>query len=242
MMCKLEELYRQSGKNDLRFYICFLDDDPRPEAAVIEALNNGAFNIIVANVFLTISNHTAEGKKRIDLLKCTENYGVRILYSMPLWNSKTLMKAFIDKIFRRIGTTGKDKIAVALIGHGQPDEWDREWPTLTEQETAFREGIIEMLCEEGFRRENLGNAWMEFKEPKPASLMRKFIGNGVEKIFYFASSISADAIPSQCDIPQLVNKIKFPPGIEVINMGAWDAHPMVINAIKERIDLLLHDT
>jgi hypothetical protein len=122
------------------------------------------------------------------------------------------MKAFVDKISTRIGTSPKEKVAVALIGHGQPDEWDREWPTLTEQETLFREGIKEMLAGEGFERKNLGNAWMEFKEPKPASLMKRFTENGVEKIFYFASSISADAIPSQSDIPGLVNKCPFPEG------------------------------
>jgi hypothetical protein len=146
------------------------------------------------------------------------------------------MQAFIDKIYQNLGTTPKDKVAVALIGHGQPVEWDKEWPTLTEQETTFRNSIIEMLCEEGFSRENLGNAWMEFKEPKPYSLMEKFVKNGVSKIFYFASSISADAIHSQSDIPELVHKYPFPEHIEVINLGAWNDHPLVIKAIKERID------
>ncbi len=239
MLASLTDLYLREGRTDLRFYICFLDDDPRPEAAVIKALNNGASMIIVANVFLTISNHTAEGRKRIDMIGCYENYGVEVSYTDPLWDSETLMKAFSDKIHKRIGEIDKSKVAVALIGHGQPDEWDREWPTLTEQETLFRNRIIELLHQEGFRKEFLGNAWLMFKKPEPVSLMKKFIENGAEKILYFASSISADAIPSQSEIPGQVNRYDFPPGTELINMGAWNDHPLVIKAIKEKIDLLL---
>jgi hypothetical protein len=97
------------------------------------------------------------------------------------------------------------------------------------------------LVKEGFSRENLGNAWMEFKDPKPYDLMQNFVKNGVEKVFYFASAISADAIHSQSDIPELVNKYPFPGNIEVINLGAWNAHPLVIKAIRERIDIRLSE-
>ena len=236
MLKKLEEAYRQEGDSSTQFYLCFLDDEPRPDAAVIEALNDGADKIVVATVFLTVSNHTAEGWKLVEKIDCKNKYGVDVRFSEPLWNSKTLMEAFIDKVYKQLGSTPKENVAIALIGHGQPDEWDKEWPTLTEQEISFREGIIELLTAEGFKKENMGIAWMEFKDPKPYDLMENFVNNGVEKIFYFAASISADAIHSQADIPELVHKYPFPRNIEVINLGAWNDHPLVIKAIKERID------
>jgi len=77
---------------------------------------------------------------------------------------------------------------------------------------------------------------MDFKQPKPRELMDKFVKNGVEKILYFASAISADAIHSQADIPALVHEYPFPDNIEVVNLGAWNAHPLVIKAIKEKTD------
>ena len=238
MLGKLEDAYRNEGDSSTRFYIAFLDDYPRPDAAVIQALNEGADRIIVSNVFLTISNHTAEGKKIVEQLGCSK-YGVSVRFTEPLWNSEWLMRAFVEKVYQNIGSTPKEKVAVALVGHGQPAEWDRQWPTLTEQEISFRAGIIDMLVKEGFRSENLGSAWMEFNEPKPYDLMKNFMKNGVEKIFYFAAAISADAIHSQSDIPALVNKYPFPSGMEVVNLGAWNAHPLVIKAIKERIDVCL---
>ncbi len=241
MLASLEQLYRAEGDSTTRFYLCFLDDEPRPDAAVIQALNEGAGRIIVATVFLTISNHTAEGQKLIWEVEAEEKCRVDIVFTDPLWNSDLLRSVFLEKVYAQIGNVPKDKIAIALVGHGQPDEWDVEWATETEQESAFRDEIIELFVKEGFRRENLGSAWMEFKSPKPAELMEDFVKNNVSTIYYFSAAISADAIHSQADVPHLVNEYDFPPGIETVNLGAWNNHPTVIRAIKERTDQHMHD-
>jgi hypothetical protein len=92
------------------------------------------------------------------------------------------------------------------------------------------------FVEDGYSTENLGVAWMEFKEPKPAPMIRELLGHGVEKILFYSASISADAIHSQCDIPDLVYADKVPDDVKLVNMGAWDNNPLTIRAIKERID------
>jgi hypothetical protein len=240
MLASLETLYRFEGDSTTWFYLCFLDDDPRPDAAVIQALNDGADTILVANVFLTISNHTAEGQNLINELEVEHNLGVPIIYTQPLYSSATLKSAFLAKVYANMGDTPKEEVAIALIGHGQPDEWDVEWATETEQEMGFREDLMDMFAEYGFRRENLGSAWMEFKDPKPVDLMEDFVNNGAKKIFYFSAAISADAIHSQSDVPRLVAEYDFPDDVETINLGAWNNHPVVIAAIKERIDETLN--
>jgi sirohydrochlorin ferrochelatase len=236
MLHSLEKTYRLEGDSSTRFYLCFLDDEPRPDAAVIEALNDGADTIVVVNVFLTISNHTAEGQNLIHELEVEEKLGIPVIYTKPLWSSEKLRSVFLEKVYTQMGNTSKEKVAIALVGHGQPDEWDVEWATETEQEMAFREEIIKLFVADGFRPENLGSAWMEFKEPKPASLMETFVENGVTKIFYFSAAISADAMHSQIDVPRLVEEYNFPEGVETMNLGAWNNHPTVIAAIRERID------
>lgn len=69
---------------------------------------------------------------------------------------------------------------------------------------------------------------MEFKEPKPAKKVEEFVNNGVEKVLFFAAAISADAIHSQYEIPDLVNQAKVPEGFPLINVGAWNDDPIVI--------------
>lgn len=236
MLSSLERAYREEGDNTTKFYISFLDDNPRPDAAVIQALNDGASRIIVSEVFLTISNHTAEGEELIKALKVEERFGVPVEFTGPLYDSKTLQGMFVHRANATIGGTDKTKVGVLLVGHGQPDEWDTEWPTETEQEIGFRHDVLRVLEEDGYRKENLSLAWMAFKEPKPAQKVEEFVGRGVEKVLFFSAAISADAIHSQYDIPALVNQARVPEGYPIINLGAWNDDPIVIQAIKEKID------
>jgi hypothetical protein len=76
---------------------------------------------------------------------------------------------------------------------------------------------------------------MEFKEPKPAGKVEEFARNGIERVVYFSAAISADSIHSQYDVPDLVNRAHVPDGLPMINLGAWNDDPLVIQAIKEKI-------
>jgi hypothetical protein len=85
--------FRAEGDTSTKFYLSFLDDESRPDAALVQALNDGASRIVVVEVFVSISNNTA---------------------------------------------------------------------------LRFREQILKRLEADGYRMENIGLAWMEFREPQPA--------------------------------------------------------------------------
>lgn len=241
MVTRLEEAFRAEGDMTTKFYYSFLDDNPRPDAAVIQALNEGASRIVVSEVFLTISNHTAEGEELVEALNVEERFGVPLVFTGPLYDSEALQSMFLQRANAHIGDTAKSEVGILLVGHGQPDEWDVEWPTETEQEVGFREAVLEQLAKDGYRPENLSLAWMDFKEPKPAVKVEEFLGNGVKKVLYFATAISAESIHSQWDIPTLVEKSRVPEGFPLINLGAWNDDPIVIQAIKEKIDALFEE-
>lgn len=238
MLQSLEESYRQEGDETTRFYISFLDDNPRPDAAVIQALNDGASHIIVSEVFLTISNHTAEGEELIEAVN-VEEYGASLDFTGPLYDSEPLQSMFVERAKDNIGETDVSKVGVLLVGHGQPDEWDVEWPTETEQELGFREAVLEKFEQSGYRPEHLSLAWMSFKEPKPAPKVEEFAANGAEKVVFFSAAISADSIHSQYDIPELVYEAEVAEDLPILNLGAWNDDPLVIQAIKEKIDPLM---
>lgn len=236
MIASLEAAYRAEGDTTTKFYLSFLDDNPRPDAAAIQALNEGASKIIVSEVFSTISNHTAEGEDQIKELDIEETFDIPVEYTGPLYDSHTLKTMFVNRANANIGDTDKSKIGILLIGHGQPDEWDVEWATETEQELSFRNDVIDLLVADGYRKENVSLAWMSFKEPKPVEIIPQFMENGIEKLLFFSAAISADAIHSQYDNPELVYEYDFPDDFPVINLGAWNDDPIVIQAIKEKID------
>jgi protoheme ferro-lyase len=240
MFTDLKNSFKEDGDTNTKFYLSFLDDEPRPDAAVIKALNDGASRIIACEVFVSISNHTAEGEELIKGVK-TQEYGVQLDFTQPLWNSSLLHEMFLYRANEILGETQKSKVGILLVGHGQPSEWDALFPTATNHEIIFREQILDKFRMNGYLEENLGLAWMEFRVPKPAQIIEKMVFNGVEKILFYSASISADAIHSMYDVPDLVHKAKIPIDIEVVNMGAWNNHPLVIQALKERIDALFPD-
>lgn len=238
MAVAVERALVADGYSNLRVYPSFLDDDPRPDAALITALNERASSVVVAEVFVSISNHTAEGEELIRGVD-TEKLGVPVVFGGPLWDSTTLHKMFVDKVEQERGDLPRDSVAVLLVGHGQPDEWDREWPTETQHELALRRAIIEALVESGYRRELLDLAWMEFKEPRVPLRCTQLAGSGASKIIYFSAGISAESIHSQYDVPELVARADVGRGVELVNLGAWNNHPLTIKAIVESVEPLL---
>ncbi|MCK6585577.1 MAG: ferrochelatase [Anaerolineales bacterium] len=234
MVKALENEIRKGGDTKTRFYISFLDDNPRPDAAFIHALNEGASRIVVAEIFVSDSNHTLEGKHLIEEVGA-HDLGVPVIYTGPMYDSEIMHSMFVERVHAHMNGTDKSKVGVLLVGHGQPDEWDREFATETEHELLFRNKILDRFEEAGFARENLSLAWMEFKEPKPAPKIEEFTANGVEKIFYFSAAISADALHSQWDVPHLISKARNPRNIPIINLGAWNDDPIAIQAIKEKV-------
>ena len=238
MLADLEKAMQQAGHQNLKFYLAFLDDDPGAEAATIQALNDGASTIVVAEVFVSISNHTAEGEEQIKSVR-PEDYGVEVRFTGPLWDSATMHRMFLEKANAAIGDTDKSRVGVVLVGHGQPVEWDTEFPTETEHELKFRQAVLALLVADGYQPENMGLAWMEFKQPHPKEKVEELLKNGVEKIIYFSAAISADSIHSQSDVPELIHEAALPANIDAINLGAWNDHPLAIQAIREKIEPLL---
>jgi len=234
MIKALEGEFREAGDHTTRFYLSFLDDNPRPDAAVIQALNEGASRLVVAEVFVSDSNHTLEGKHLIGKVG-VEEFGIPVIYTGPMYDSGTMHNLFVERVKAHMNGTDKSSVGILLVGHGQPDEWDREFATETEHELLFRNRILDLFEQAGFQRKNLSLAWMEFKEPKPAPKVEEFLVNGVEEIYYFSAAISADALHSQYDVPLLISKARNPRNIPTVNLGAWNDDPIAVQAIKEKV-------
>jgi sirohydrochlorin ferrochelatase len=238
MVKALAQTWRESGDTTTRFYLSFLDVNPRPDEMAIRAINEGASEIILLEVFLTQSNHNLEGEVLVREIR-PEQYGVQLRITRPLWDSPLLQQSFVDKALEACGDCDLDKVGILLVGHGQPTEWDVEFATESQQETEFRMRIVEHLAAEGFLRENIGMAWMEFREPKPAARVEEMLKRGIDKVLIFSTAISADGLHSQFDVPALAAKAHLSTGKELINLGAWNDHPMVIQALKNRLEEVL---
>lgn len=235
IMNELEAEYRLKGDKSTRFYISYLENEPYPDTAAIRALNDGAGQIVLCNIFLTTSNHT---KEALNMIKAVglEDYGVDFKYTKPLYDSKILQRLYVESVNSNSSAAGKDNTGVILVGHGQPEEWDKEFPTETQHEMSFKKAILKLLENEGYKPDNLKLAWMEFREPAPEAAIEELVKNGVDEIFYFSTIIGSESIHAKYDVPALVNKARIPKNIKLRQLTAFENKSGIVKALMEKID------
>jgi protoheme ferro-lyase len=235
IMRQMEAEYRKKGDLKTKFYISYLENEPHPDTAVIQALNEGASNIIICNIFVTISSHTQEAINMIKPLN-PKDYCVTVSYSKPLYDSKTLQQRYVDAVNANTKNSDKKSVGVILVGHGQPLEWDKEFYTQTQQETSFRKDILNKLELEGYSSQNLKLAWMEFRDPKPKAAVMELIQNGSKEIFYFSTIIGSESIHAKYDVPDLIHKIRVPNTVRIQQLTAFEDQSGIVKALMERIE------
>jgi sirohydrochlorin ferrochelatase len=144
-----------------------------------------------------------------------------------------------DRYLEGISKDGisKAEIGVILVGHGQPEAWDKIYPTQTTQEDSFRQLVRQRFIDDGYPPENIALAWMEFKVPLVKEVARQFAQRPIRRLLVCPVSISAPAIHSEIQIPQEVEKANLPAEIKVVNLGAWGEDPLLVAAIREKIEL-----
>jgi hypothetical protein len=81
----------------------------------------------------------------------------------------------LDHSYGGLNGIDREKAGIILVGHGQPNEWDQEFPTETEHEQLFRESNLRRLKAGGYRRAKIGLAWMEFNQPRPARIVEALL-------------------------------------------------------------------
>jgi len=233
----LDDLRRtmpEEEANGTRFYLAFLDSNPRPDEMTIRAINDGASKIIVLEVFITESTHTLAGKEMVAGVH-PEDYGVEVCYTSALWDSECLQEMWVETANEMTCGVDKSKVGVLLVGHGQPTEWEEIYPTQNQQESQYRQGIREKLIADGFAPRHVVLGWMEFQEPTITDAAKELGELGVEKILVFSVSLSADSIHSEVEVPAAIENAELPGAIAVEYVGQYCDHPLAIQALVEKI-------
>jgi sirohydrochlorin ferrochelatase len=202
----------------------------------IRAINDGADELLLLPVFITISSHTQAGQEMVAAID-PGKYGVSVHMAEPLWDSEPLRKYFVQRTEAARGDTPRENTGILLVGHGQPKAWDALYPTQTEHENRYREGIRDLLVEHGYRVETIVPVWMSFQKPTIAEGLRALVAGGAKKILVFSVSISAASLHSEVDVPEAIHKVHLSKDVEVVNLGAFGDpfDPLVVEAIREKV-------
>jgi protoheme ferro-lyase len=235
IMERLEAAYCQAGQTPARFYMAYSDDVPTIDDAAVRAINAGASRIILLNVWMTDSDHSEQGPKRIEALH-PEKYGVQLCVTDTLWESTRLMHMYVERACAASADTSRSDVGILLVAHGQPSSWDTLFPKQPVQENAFRLATKKLLVKEGFQEDRIVLACMEFRQPDIKSSVRNLLAAGVKKILVAPVNISAESIHSEHEIPSMVSSAGVPASVPVIHLGAWNDDQQVFDELLEQLE------
>ncbi len=221
------------ARSDVSWYQGFLDAEPRLADALALACREGATEVVLLTVFLTDSDHTEQADAHVAALGLADA-GIPVVRTPVLWDDPRLARMVADKVIRAVADRDRASVGVVLVGHGQPPTWDADHPTETQQEQAFRTSITEYLLAQGFSRGLVSDAWMSFREPTVPARVRMLADQGATTVVGVPVTISADSLHSLWDTPSLIRRGARRTGVEVIDVGAWNKEPLLVELLAER--------
>ncbi len=234
-MERIESAYRKKKDPNARCYLAFSDDEPDAAEAAARAINDGASRIILLNVWMTDSDHSEQGLKKIRELH-PDAFDIRLCVTDTLWKSYRLMRMYAERAKKAAGGMNRADIGVVLVAHGQPASWDALFKRQPEQENSFRVETKKLLAEQGFQDKNIALAYMEFKQPDIKTAVQGLVAGGVKKLLVAPVNISAESIHSEHEIPSLVEAAGVPPSVSVSHLGAWNDDQLLIDDLMEQLE------
>jgi hypothetical protein len=226
---KALESAEADGGAPRRYYLAFLDDEPRPEAAVIHALNDGADQIVVLEVYTVDTPHSAGGRQRmVDTLAGFEG-APPMRFSGPLADSPALQQLHAQRALAMTPSNERATTGVLLVAFARSPAWNERFPESAAAEVRFLNGAQAALEEAGFplvRQARLQG------EPAPINMAEELAEAGAERVLYALVTESADSDLTQRALPQALARALVPEHVSLVNMGGWNDDPQLVKALQ----------
>ena len=214
----------------MRYYLAFLDDEPRPEAAVVQALNEGADALVVLEVYTVDTPHSAGGRQRMMAAAAQLENGPPIRFSGPLADSTALQQLVAQRVVAQTSVDERATTGVLLVAFARTPTWVELLPESAAAEVRFLDGVQAALEAAGFplvRQARLHG------EPPPINMAEALAEAGAERVLYTLVTESANSDLSQRALPQALAGAMVPDGVSLINLGGWNDDPQLVAALQQ---------
>ncbi|MEO8285861.1 MAG: ferrochelatase [Chloroflexota bacterium] len=208
----------------------FYTDTPSLPETLTRAIEEGSHNIVVAHA------RVADPPDQVltgDLLEGInpENYGIKLRYTEPLWDSQLLPQVYVRRILEALPELGPeaDDAGVLLVGRGHIQSGESAVKRFT-QESSFLRRVRDALVRVGFDNSRVAIGWLRHSPSAGASL-QNLLNAGCKVVYCLPASFSADGINTLFDINAQVQPIVKASGIKFITLGAWNADDLAAEEI-----------
>ena len=130
---------------------------------------------------------------------------------------------------------------VVLVGHGQPEERAKAYPSFDEEETVFLNRLRMLLIEKGIAESNVRIAWAEWGDPDVTSTVRHLAALGCQRILVVPAVYPLDAVTTKLDLEIAVRQARVAEGTVATTLPTWRDDDAVIEELRARVVAALRE-
>lgn len=228
-------------RKDVDVRAAWLDPPQRLDEIVAAAAGEGYRRIAVVPFGIADSLYLDRAKRAVDDLGLAAD-GVRIAFSPPLWSSTGIARAVADRVIAAVPPADRATTGVVLVGHGQPWQWDREYPAGSEHETYFAQRVRALLIEEGFGPELVRIGWLDWQDPGVSEAVRHLVAFGCRHVVVVPAAMPVETLGTLIDLRGAADEAVLGTNVRLDVLPAWGDHPAVIGAVADAATSAIGET
>jgi protoheme ferro-lyase len=209
----------------------WLDPPQRLDEIVAEAAAEGYRRIAVVPFGIADSLYLDRAKRSVDDLGLAAD-GVGVAYAAPLWSSSDVARAVVDGVLASVPAPDRATTGVVLVGHGQPWQWDREYPSGSEHETYFAQRVRALLLEEDFGPELVRIGWLDWQDPGVVEAVRHLVAFGCQRVVVVPTAMPVETLGTLIDLRGSAEEAVLGTHVRLDVLPAWGNHPDVAAALE----------
>lgn len=205
----------------------------------VRALAAEGFTDVVACVLGNDGTYLIEEALR-DLTD-TRIDGVRVLHAPGVWHSDALAVRLCERIMRAAGASEPHELGIALLGEGQPPQWEaasREW---REKETYFTQRVRLMLEERGVSGRNVRQGWLEWQTPDATEVIRHLAAMGCSHVIAVPATIPVATLSTALDLPRAIDNARLSDGTHATVVPPWGDDAVLVEVLTSCIKRAVND-
>lgn len=217
-----------------KVYTAFYSDHPTLAEAAAEAVETGAWSIILAHVRVTDPPDPVMWGNLLEGLNL-QNIDVRVTQVGPMWVSSLLPQVYVRRVLEAVpqAANASDEVGLLLIGRGHGTEGESE-TARQDQESSFLRKVSQALEHVGFHESRVATGWIRYT-PNCAEALQSLIDAGCKSVYWMPCAFVADGINTLYDIPVQVDALAAERGVKLFRLPAWNADELVAEEVASYV-------
>lgn len=193
-----------------------------------QAARDGHSRIVVAPVMVARGPHFEMAWQELQDLHL-EEHGVHV----SLAPTDAHLDAIAGMLADRVSGARPPHLraGAVIVGHGQPEERSRAWPSFEAAEITFMSRVQIELVERGLDPDLIRVAWAEWAEPTVTSEVRHLAALGCQWIAVVPAVFPVDTLATRTDLPVAVQQARLSDDVAVLLVAAWGPDPALVAAL-----------